>query len=425
MPDSMSSPARILFVDDDDDVRKAAALLLTRHGMTLVPARGPDEAISLLALDTIDAILLDLNFSPGARSGAEGLACLERLIGHDPDAAVVVVTGHSGISIAVAAMRAGATDFVMKPWNSERLVAALRAAVGRRQQRLAARHAGEAVAPSDDPPMIGDSAALRQALALALRVAASDAAVLLSGPAGTGKTTLARFIHRHSGHAGGQLCQIDAPALWQDSEAALLTALRAADAAGTLLLDGLDRLPPAAQARLLAWLSAKPGPRLLAESRRPGAALADSLSAELLYRLSTVEIALPPLHERGEDVERLARHFLRLFARQHARPEPVLADDAVAAIRSAAWPGQVRELRQTMERAVVLGSGDPLHAASLLPPAPPAARPQAPADLTLERTERAAIEAALRRHGFNITRAAKDLGLTRAALYRRMARHGF
>jgi DNA-binding NtrC family response regulator len=422
MQDTPSSPIRVLLVDDDADVRRAASLLLGRHGMVLHSAASPEDAWSVLAATAIDVVLLDLNFRAGAVSGEEGLRCLAGLIAHDPDAVVLVVTGHSGLTIAVAAMRAGAADFIMKPWSNDRLILALRDA-GARRQRLRAARSGER--PAVEAPMIGESLVMRQVLALAERAATSDAAVLLLGEAGAGKTLLAHAIHRNSPRAPRPLVTLDAAILWGESPAALATALAAIDGRDTLLLESVHDWPPAVQARISAFLD-QPGeqPRLIATARQPKAAL--PLGADLLDRLSTIEIMLPPLRDRDGDAVRLAEHFLRAFARRHARPAPALDEAASAAIAAAPWPGNVRELRQAMERAVVLGDGSPLQAEAAVPAlAGESTALPGEADLNLARSERAVVQAALRRHGFNVSRAARELGLTRAALYRRMARHGF
>jgi DNA-binding NtrC family response regulator len=429
MTEGPSSLSRVVFVEDDRDVQKAAVLLLGRHGFEVRPASTPEQAWSLLAAEPVDLVLLDLNFRPGAVSGAEGLDFLKELIAHDPDATVVVVTGHSGINIAVSAMRAGATDFVMKPWNNDRLVATLRDAVARRRERQQ-RGGGAEPAPGLEAKLIGTCAAMRQVQVLAARVAATDAAVLLLGEAGTGKSLLAHVIHRRSARGARALATLDLAALWSDGEAALAAALEAVDCTGTLYLDEIGGLPLALQARLAAWLERHEAVRLIAGSRHDHAALQRGLvGADLLDRLSTVQITLPPLRDRGEDVRALAEHFLRVFARRHGRGDLALADAAAAAIASAPWPGNVRELRHAIERAVVLAGGGVLEVEDVLPAlgsigsdAPPA---PGETDLNLARAERAVVQAALRRHGFNVSRAAKELGLTRATLYRRMARHGF
>lgn len=435
MPNSPSSPdlpPSILFIDDDADVQKAAALLLPRRGFSLLSARDPAEAWSVLSAEPVDVVLLDLNFRPGSVSGAEGFACLEAMVAHDPDMVVVIVTGHSGINIAVAAMRAGATDFVMKPWNNDRLVATLTAAVAVRRQRrnahpVAPQPAGHAAEP--DSPIIGDSPAMRRILEPMRRAATTDAPILLLGEAGTGKSLLAHSIHRLSPRAGRPLATLDPMALWSEGEGAWTTALAAVTPDGTLFLDEVGELPQPLQARLLAFLKERPHLRLVTASRQKRDALqAGMLQSDLLYRLNIVELSLPPLHERGDDVRLLAVHFLHLFTRRYQRPALTLSADALDIIAQASWPGNIRALAQAMERAVVLARGTVLHPVDIpiqapLPDGVAAAR-SGDGDLNLTRSEKAIVDAALRRHGFNVSHAAAELGLSRAALYRRMARHG-
>jgi DNA-binding NtrC family response regulator len=402
----------ILFVDDDPDVLTAARVLLERNGFRMLSARSPAEAWSLLVAETVDVILLDLNFARGATSGAEGFQWLAEIRAQDPDAVVVVITGHSGISIAVAAMKAGASDFVMKPWSNARLLETVRDAValGRR------RRGGEgAPALDDDLLILGDSPAIQRARDLIARAGPTGAAVLIHGEAGTGKSLAARALHARSGRAGG-FARLDVRGATPDAIAA---ALQAAEG-GTLFLDEVGDLSAAEQARLRDLLEGGRDIRLVAASRNGAAGLRDDLKA----RLDTVEIALPPLAERGEDAVLLAEHFARLFARRYAKPPKPLDPTALDLIRRQPPPGAVRGLRQAIERAVVLSEGEVLTVADLAPPAAgPAAAPNA-ADLNLARTEKAMVEAALKRHGHNVSHAARELGLTRAALYRRMVKHG-
>ena len=422
MPSDLSRPPSILFVDDDADVRKAAAMLLGRHGLALHGAADPAEAWSVLAAEPVDAILLDLNFERGATTGAEGLAWLKALIAHDPDAVVVVVTGHSGINIAVAAMRAGAADFVMKPWNNDRLLATLNDAIALRRRR---RGTKAATAEPGDEPIIGLSTPWRRTLDIMHRAAPTDAPVLLIGETGTGKTLLAHAIHRLSPRRDRTLTILDPAAAWASGEAGLVAALADAEQGGTLVLDEIGGLPAAAQSRLA---SALPGARMIAATRRTRDALRIEVQPDLLHRLNVVELVLPPLRDRGDDVRLLAEHYLRLFSHRYGRAGLSFSPEAADAVAAHDWPGNVRELRLVVERATVLASGDVLHAQDIPLAAPRASDVPAPApgsgDLNLAASEKAVVQAALRRHGFNVSHAAKELGLTRAALYRRMARHG-
>lgn len=437
----------MLFIDDDADVLKAADLLLTRHGMRMTAARHPGEAWSVMAASPVDVILLDLNFSRGATSGEEGFRHLSEIMTHDPDAVVVVVTGHSGVNVAVAAIRAGASDFVTKPWSNARLIATLETALQLRRRRreaaaLKAEHTGQrsdvsAPAPASDGEsvVLGESPAIERVRDLIRRVAPTDAPVLIYGEAGVGKSLIARTLHRQSPRASGPFVSVDASALsGAEIEAAFVEAL-----GGSLVLDEVDALEPAMQARLLSILEAQritpPGLersvaldlRIIATTRRRREELQGrgGLRSDLLYRLNTVEVFAPPLSTRGGDVLLLANHFLRLFAHRYGRPLRPLGPEAAEAITQASWPGDVRALRQAMERCVILAEGESYTVADIPFADTPDSLP-APAkpSLNLVESERALVAAALKRNSFNVSQAAKQLGLTRAALYRRMAKHG-
>lgn len=410
-----STPVTVLFVDDDADVIKAASLLLARRGFRLVPASSPAEAWSVLAAERVDVILLDLNFTPRATGGDEGLRFLDEILRHDPEAVVVVVTGHSGINVAVAAMRAGAADFVMKPWSNDRLVATLNDAAARRR----ATASPPTETPDDEAVILGESPAIAAVRDLIRRVAPTNAPVLFRGEPGTGKSLAARALHRQSPRSDGSLVVLDLSA---DEDMATAVA-GASD--GTLVVDAVDAAPVAAQVRLLSLLEAAPRVRTVALTTKTAAELEapGGLRPDLLFRLNTVEIALPALRDRGDDIALLARHWLRLYARRYGRPERALSPEATEAIAGDGWPGNLRALRQTLERAVILTDGPTLAAADLRLGGGGPQTPRA-ADLNIARSEKTLVEAALKRNSFNVSRAAQELGLTRAALYRRMAKHG-
>lgn len=414
-PVSSESPT-ILVIDDDPDIVRAATLLLERNGMRVLGAPDPDAAWVRLAEGPVDAILLDLNFARGRTSGEEGFRMLDRLIAADRNAVVVVVTGHSGIAVAVQAMRGGASDFVIKPWSNERLLATVERAVALRQARLAA-----APAPAGEEALLllGEAPAIEAARGLIARVGPTDAAVLLTGPAGSGKTLAAQMLHRASPRAERALMTLDAAV----ANLATIEARVAAAEGGTLLIEAVDQLTPALQPELARRLG---GLRVLATSRRDRAGTRAALSDDLRFRLNTVEIDLPPLAGRGGDTLLLARHFCALFAGRYGQPLRPLTDEAARAIAADPWPDGVHGLRQAIERAVLLGGGDAIDVPTLgLALAEDAPEPRAiRADLNLGRSEATLVAAALKRHAFNVSRAAAELGLTRAALYRRMAKYG-
>lgn len=376
---------------------------------------------------------------------------LTDIVAQDPDAVVVVVTGHSGVNIAVAAMRAGASDFVMKPWRNDRLAATLQAALElrrRRRESAATRGVSQGAHGTDSgadggTPILGDSPAIQRARAMIRRVAPTDVSVLILGEAGTGKSLMAQTLHRMSPRAEAPFAGVDFGGLGEDAAGGALFGDGRGPGAlgeargGTLFLDEVGEMSPALQARLLAALD-RPGalagaavPRLVAASRRRREALRGrgGLREDLLCRLDTVEILAPPLRERGDDVRILAEHFLRLFAQRYGKPTRSLAPEAAEAIAEHPWPGDVRALRQAMERCVIFAEGGRYELADIpmgevadagvgSGPGPP----RAPLDLA--RSEKALISQALKRNAFNVSHAARQLGLTRAALYRRMAKHG-
>ena len=430
----------VLFVDDDPDVLKAAGLLLGRHGLRMSEARSPAEAWSVLAAEPVDAILLDLNFARGATAGDEGFQTLDDILARDPDAAVVVVTGHSGINIAVAAMRAGASDFVMKPWNNERLITTINTALETRRRRLKAT-AATASTPEvwmDSAPLLGESPAIQRVRDLIRRAAPTDASVLIHGEAGTGKTLIARNLHLQSARAAGPFVPVDLAGLsTEEAEAALFGNDRQGGAielarGGTLLLEEVTALAPVLQIRLLDLLDARRtglsvlDVRVLAATRQREALTGPhGLRDDLFYRLNTVEILAPPLRERDGDALILARHFLHLYAQRYDRPVKTLAPEVIETIVESPWPGDVRALRQAMERCVIFAEGDSYQLSDLaLTESQHTQATPARSDLNLVESERTLISRALKRHNFNVSHAAKELGLTRAALYRRMAKHG-
>jgi DNA-binding NtrC family response regulator len=458
-----SARASILVVDDDSDVLQSVRVLLSREAMEVQVATSPAGALWLLSEQSFDAVLLDLNFSRGATAGDEGLSCLQDILAHDPDAAIVVITGHSGVNIAVSAMRAGASDFVTKPWSNERLATTVATAVELRRRRRQARafQAENTALVRDAYPetvLMGPCPAMSRLRDLIARAGPTEAGVLVLGEHGSGKELVARALHQASPRAPGPFIPVDLAALPEAHFEAELFGRRGdgedrpgrlvAAHGGTLFLDEVGHLPLALQVKLLSAIDRrqvtpvggdKPVPlnaRIIAATNLPRAQLYSEsvFRGDLLYRLNTVELTVPPLRERGDDVIELARHYLKLYARRYGRPEKKpLSDLAAAALKADAWPGNVRALRHAMERAVILSEG-PAYAVEDFALSREQAQAPAPRrgggappiadDLNLERAEKAKIVQALQKHHYNVSHAARDLGLTRAALYRRMEKHG-
>ena len=402
-----SSALSILLIDDNPYIAESLMVAIRLAGHALDCADGPEVALSRLAAHRYDAILLDMNYAAGRSDGEEGLALLARILADDPGACVVVVTAHSGIRIAVEAMRAGARDFVMKPWRNADLIARLEAAIAWKAPCVFPAGPGVQTGTAQ---LIGESDGIARVRDLIRRVGPTKAGVLVTGLSGTGRGLVSAALHAASAYAGAPMTRIDLrdPGAWS----------RMDDAQGTLLLRYPDKLGAVEQTRLLDRLPGTVRPIAIADD-------AAAIGPALARRIATVAIAVPSLAERGDDVVLLARHFARIAAERHGRPVPRLTPATEDAISRASWPDQVRGLAAAVERAVLLGEGDLLDAALLLPPLQFASVEDAASSrFDLEYNERAVIEAALSEHHHNVTRAATALGLSRGALYRRMERYG-
>jgi len=447
-------------VDDDPDIALAAKLALRGTFERVETLNSPAELLTLLKSESPDAILLDLNFERAKTDGREGIDYLGKVMAVDPDAAVVIITAHGGISIAVEAIKAGASDFVAKPWSNERLQATVRSAAALRRSRLEAvieRGRATELAQSPETPLLGSSAAMQRVRMLIERAAPTDANVLILGENGTGKEIVAREIHRLSRRSDKPMVSIDLGAtsetlfeseLFGHAKGAFTGAagerigrLKAADKS-TLFLDEIGNLPLHLQPKLLTALeqrevlpvgSNKPIPidvRIIAATNVAPDQLADEkrFRQDLLFRLNTIEIELPPLRHRRDDVPVLLDHYLRLYERKYDRPERQLPPAVLQALLENDWPGNVRALRHAAERAVIMAEGDRYRADDFPLPrsqqAPVSSVPGASDTLNLDQLERQMIERALRMHHFNISLAAGELGLSRGALYRRMEKHG-
>ncbi len=458
------SDGTALIIDDDPDVALSARLLLRGLFATVVVSHDPANLPALIAAHAPAVILLDMNFARGQSGGSEGFRALETIRGLDADVVVVVMTAYGGVNIAVEAMKRGASDFVTKPWDNARLAATVKSAAALSASRRAARAAegklAEIAAPAHaDSPLLGTTPALRGVMALIDRVAPTDANVLVLGENGTGKELVARELHARSKRAGKPFLSVDLGAVaeslfdselfghvkgaFTDARTDRVGRFQAADG-GTLFLDEIGNLPLHLQPKLLTALEQRQvtpvgsnrsvgfDVRVIAATNLSPAALADErrFRPDLLFRLNTVEITLPPLRERRADIPLLLGHYLALYARKYGKPLPALPAALEATLVGYDWPGNVRALRHAAERAVILSTG-PAFAADDFPLPRPmipalAAAPQtdAESDMNLDRSERRMIERALAKHAWNISNAAAELGLTRASLYRRMEKHG-
>jgi DNA-binding NtrC family response regulator len=428
----------ILILDDDPDVALAARLALRKLAPVAV-RHAPAELAAALDELAPDVLLLDMNFTPGASDGAAGLAVLGEVLARRDAPAVIVMTAYAEVDLAVQALKAGALDFITKPWANERLVACVQGALARRAPAAAT---GE---------LLGDSSAMQALRGQIAQVGASEASVLILGENGVGKELVARALHRASPRAAGPLLAVDMGALPETLVESELFGHRrgsftdarearpgrfVAAAGGTLFLDEIGNLPLAGQAKLLAALerrevtplgSDRPVPvdvRVLAATNAAEAELLDArrFRPDLLYRLNTVVLRVPPLRERGAgDIALLLRHYLAQFAA--GRPARELEPEALQRLCAYRWPGNVRELRQACERATLLARGARFGWEDFGLDAPASAAAATPT-LDLAGGEREAVQAALAQAAGNISQAAKLLGVSRAALYRKLDKHG-
>jgi DNA-binding NtrC family response regulator len=459
---------RCIIIDDDPDILLSARLLLRDLFAEVAAFQEPGEALAAMERELPDVILLDANFGRGATNAAEGFHWLSEILARDPRAVVVMITAHAGIGVAVDAMKRGATDFVSKPWSNERLLATVRTAAALRTSREEAvterRKAKAIAAPAagGETPLLGNSPAMARVWSLIERAGPTDANVLILGENGTGKELVARELHRRSRRADQLLVSVDLGAVaenlfeselfghvkgaFTDARADRIGRMQAADRS-TLFLDEIGNLPLHLQPKLLTALEQrrvvpvganKPMPidvRVIAATNCPAEQLSNEsrFRQDLLFRLNTVEIDLPPLRERREDIIELAGHFIAQYARKYGKPPRALPAEVARALEAYDWPGNVRALRHACERAVILSDGDAFTtedfslARGLAPSrAAPVPAPVAPPrdDLNLDRAEKQLVEEALKKHSYNISLAAAELGLTRASLYRRMEKHG-
>jgi DNA-binding NtrC family response regulator len=449
--------AHILILDDDTDVAYAAQMLLRRRHGRVETLDDPARLPGLLAAGVPDVVLLDLNFTPGRIDGAEGLAVLDRLraLAHPP--AVIALTAYADVPLAVEALKRGAGDFITKPWDNARLIAAVDSALARRASRVGPGGIGSV-------DLMGDSNAMRAVKAMIASVAPTEANVMVLGENGAGKELVARAIHAASSRAGRTFLAVDMGALPEATfESELFGHRKGAftDArsdragrfqtarGGTLFLDEIGNMPLASQAKLLTALERREvtpigadrpeaiDVRIVSATNLEEARLFDPgvFRPDLLFRLNTIVIRVPPLRERRDDVPGLLHHYLSLYEAQYSRPVREIAAGALERLCAWPWPGNVRALRHACERAVILAGQDeycyedfglamPAPAAVDVPVRAAGEAERADGEFKLGALERETIAAALDKAKGNISLAARMLGLSRAALYRKLGKHG-
>ena len=443
--------AAILVIDDDQDVLTAVRLLLKTEAASVVTEKNPENLRWLLSKQSFDLILLDMNFTSSINTGNEGLFWLKKIREFGSDASVIMITAYGDIDLAVRSLKEGAADFVVKPWHNEKLVETIKATL-----KAKGKPSGSAAsaAPVMGREMIGESEVMKDIFFKIEKIAPTDANILILGENGTGKELIARAIHQHSVRADKPFVKVDLGALTETLfESELFGHKKGAftgavddragrfesASGGTLFLDEIGNITLQQQVKLLSVLQNRQvirlgsndtidiDIRLVCATNLPIAELANEnrFRKDLIYRINTVEIIVPPLRKREEDIIILAKHFARIYANKYLKPEPVFDAKALEKMKQYLFPGNVRELQYTMERAVIMSDGEELTAADLIfsPIESSVLTDAEPVELNLSTLEKNTILRVIEKYNGNISRAAKELGLTRTALYRRLSKY--
>lgn len=452
---------KILIVDDNEDLLKAAKMHLKRHFSQVDIEKNPEAIPALMNNEDYDVILLDMNFTKDVSSGSEGYYWLERILQSDPSAVVVLITAYGDIQMAVKAIKAGATDFVVKPWENEKLLATLYSAMRLRESRdvienlKIKNHEINQVLNDRYSEIIGQSSAMQKIFQTIDRVAKTDANVLILGENGTGKELIARAIHRNSSRKNENFASVDLGSITETLfESELFGHKKGSftdakeDRAGrfemanhgTLFLDEIGNLSMPLQAKLLTVLqnrkvsrvgSNKDTPidiRLICATNMPlyDMVKENRFRQDLLYRINTIEIEIPPLRDRFEDIPLLANHFLKHYAVKYDKPVTKISEGAMSRMHKHPWPGNIRELQHALERAIILSGTNVLQPEDFnFTPSSGKEDGQLSLDqYNLEEVEKLLIRKVLKKYNGNITQAASELGLTRSSLYRRLEKYG-
>ena len=453
------SPASILLVDDDEYVLLSIKLLLEPHFASVRTVNNPERIPAMFDKGQVDVVVLDMNFRSGDTSGNQGLYWMRRILSMSPETQIILITAYADIQVAVGSIKEGALDFIVKPWQNDKLLSTVKSASLLSQEKKKVRQLKSQqkslVSALDQryEPLIGESDAIAAIRKTIEKVAPTAAEVLILGQNGTGKEVIAREIHRQSNRSEGIFMAVDVGSLsetlfeselfghrkgaFTDAREDRIGRFEAASG-GTLLLDEIGNLSLSLQAKLLTVLQHKKITRLGTNEsidldvRILCATNCDLLAMvregrfreDLLYRINTVEITVPPLFERPEDIPLIAAHFLTRFSHKYQKSYLSLSAAAITMLQKYAWPGNVRELQHALERAVIMCDGH-----ELVPADFGSLQKQETPDfafdkLHLETLEAWAIRKAIAKHGGNISHAAEELGLSRGALYRRMETYG-
>lgn len=443
-----------MVIDDDQDVLTAVRLLLKTEAAEVVTEKNPENIRSILSRQPYDVVLLDMNFNSSINTGNEGLFWLKKIREFGSEAAVVMITAYGDIDLAVRSLKEGAADFVVKPWHNEKLIGTIKDALKKKENNKNASATvsyGDSVIGSD---LIGESEVMRDIFYKVEKIAPTEANILILGENGTGKDLIAKAVHQKSLRADKQFIKVDVGALTEtlfeselfghkkgaftDAREDRIGRFEAANG-GTLFLDEIGNITLHQQAKLLSVLQNRQiirlgtnqmipiDIRLVCATNLPLAELANEnrFRKDLIYRINTVEIIVPPLRKRGEDIVLLAKHFARIYSAKYMKPANDFDSRALDKLKSYHFPGNVRELQYTIERAVIMCENERLQASDLIF-SPIESIKEVPAELqdfTLSTIEKNTILKVIEKHNGNISKAAKELGLTRTALYRRLSKY--
>src|SRR5688572_24128220 len=451
---------KILVIDDNEDVLFSAKMLLKNYAKEVIMEKNPKKIPFLVSNENFDLILLDMNFTEDITSGKEGFFWLNEIQKYDPSAVVIMITAYGDVEMAVQALKEGATDFVLKPWQNEKLLATLSAASRLKNslkevnQLKQVNRTLTAELDNSQPLVQGQSEAMKQLFTIMERVAKTSADVLLSGENGTGKEVIARAIHRHSERADKVFVSVDMGAVTEtlfeselfghkkgaftDAKEDRVGRFEAANG-GTLFLDEIGNLSPGLQAKLLTVLQRreiikvgtnKPIPidvRLICATNMPLKEMVQNreFRQDLLYRINTVELHLPPLRNRPEDIGTLSEHFLNIYAQKYKQPVKRLSETALTKLIKYSWPGNVRELQHALERACIMSDNRELKPEDFffIQEHENVSSATTSDELNLDEIEKETVTKVLQKHGGNVSKAAKELGLSRGALYRRLEKY--
>ncbi len=450
---------KILIVDDDPYIILSLQTLLEEHFAEIVALEEPSGIPKVLKNDFFDVILLDMNFKPGDTSGREGLRWLKKINEIEPLSNVIVITAFGGIHIAVKAMKAGAIDFIVKPWQNEKILSTVSAAykLSQSRKKVSQLKSTQKILSStldhQFSEMIGNSELINKVRDNIERVAKTDASVLILGENGTGKELVARALHRISTRSEEVFISVDLGSLTEtlfetelfghvkgaftDAKEDRIGRFEAANG-GTLFLDEIGNLSQPLQSKLLRVIETRESIRvgsnrlisidirlICATNRNLKKMVSEGeFREDLLYRINTVEIPVPPLRDRKEDIPLLATYFMERYTRKYQKENLRLPDDVLKKLQHYEWPGNIREFQHTVERAVILSDGKLLKPTDFQIYGSDDSDETEPGSYNLEKMEKRAIDKCIRQYGGNITKAAEELGLTRGALYRRIEKYG-